>query len=152
MVPFTDEEWRTLPHVLITAPGQWDPKVLDFKLLEQEDWHTTLADLDTGVIKTPFDEFGNYRHRTPPKAITEIPDPAAPTPAPTPAPYIEKDEQSTSSSDSGEYDFKIFELNFTDTYYECCNLNRSYIVAEGDIGSMGTAPTAICNGDGLESR
>ena len=65
MVPFTDEEWCTLPHILMTAPGQWDPKVLDFKLLEQEDWHTTLADLDTGVIKTPFDEFGNYRHRTP---------------------------------------------------------------------------------------
>ena len=123
--------------------GQWDPKNLDFKLSEQPDWYNTLANLDTGVIETPFDKFGNYRHRTPPKAITDIPDPTAPNPEPTPAPYIEKDKVSTTSTTSSDGNFKIFELNFKDVYYECCNLNCSYIVAEGNMGAMGTVATEL---------
>ena len=72
LVPFTDEEWHTLPHVLMTAPGQWDSKVLDFNLSNQPDWYNTLCDLDTGHINSTFDKFGNYRQREPMSAIFPI--------------------------------------------------------------------------------
>jgi hypothetical protein len=32
--PYTDKEWETLPHVILTADVEWDPAILDF---EQED-------------------------------------------------------------------------------------------------------------------
>ena len=32
---------------------------------DKEDWSQTIQDLNDGRIKTPFDEFGNYRHREP---------------------------------------------------------------------------------------
>ena len=34
-------------------------------------------------------------------------------------------------------------LTRQDVYYECCNLNRSYILPEGDIGAMGTVATEL---------
>ena len=30
MRPYTDQEWNTLPHVVLTADVDWDPSVLDF--------------------------------------------------------------------------------------------------------------------------
>lgn len=32
--PYTDSEWETLPHVILTTDVEWDPAILDY---EQED-------------------------------------------------------------------------------------------------------------------
>ena len=65
MHPNTDKEWDELPHILLTSSEEWDPRVVDHMLTDKEDWYNTLKELDDGIIKTPFDEFGNYRHREP---------------------------------------------------------------------------------------
>ena len=76
----------------MTAPGLWDPKILDFNLSEQPDWYDTLCELNTGVLNDAFDEFGNYRKRKPASAITHIPDPTAPVSDPSPKRFIEHDD------------------------------------------------------------
>ena len=79
MFPHTDDEWHTLPHVILTSGDPWDPTCIDYELSTEEDWFHTLQDLDKGLIKTPFDEFGNYRHREPTTAIpVDTPDPNVP--------------------------------------------------------------------------
>ena len=64
MRPFTDDEWDTLPHVVWTSDVEWDPSVLDCNIEDQPDWHESISDLEGGIIHSPFDEYGNYRHRT----------------------------------------------------------------------------------------
>ena len=71
---FTDKEWNELPHVVLTGGGEWDPRCLDNRLSQQENWKDILHDLDKGLIQTPFDEHGNYLHREHPKAKITIPD------------------------------------------------------------------------------
>lgn len=73
MVPNTDEEMRTLPHVILTAGNEWDPSVLDNMLTDQEDWYNMLKKDDDGIIKTPFDECGNYKNRHPPDNVQVLP-------------------------------------------------------------------------------
>ena len=63
MEPHTREEWNTLPHIILTSGDVWDPSVVDETLTDKDDWYNTVKDLDDGRIQTPFDEFGNYRHR-----------------------------------------------------------------------------------------
>ena len=73
MKPNTDTEWDQLPHVILTSGDTWDPKVLDNILSDKEDWVNTLKDLDEGIIKTPFDQYGNYKGREPTPMITVEP-------------------------------------------------------------------------------
>lgn len=30
--PFTDDEWKTLPHVVMTSKAKWDPSVMDYAM------------------------------------------------------------------------------------------------------------------------
>ena len=92
MEKHTDEEWETLPHVIMTGPGSWDPRVLDNVLSEQDDWANTIHDLDEGLLQTPFDEFGNYKGRT---STPEVP------PEPT---VRDSDSVSSASSDDAPDD------------------------------------------------
>ena len=73
MEPHTDKEWNDLPHIILTAGDQWDPRVLDHTLTDRDDWYNTLKELDDGLIKTPFDEYGNYRNRHIPDAVQRLP-------------------------------------------------------------------------------
>jgi len=42
---FSDEEWDTLPHVILTGDADWDPGVLDQDLDDNEAWFDTISDL-----------------------------------------------------------------------------------------------------------
>jgi len=84
MHPHTDKEWEELPHVVLTGSHTWDPTILDNILTDKDDWYNTIHDLDTGVIQTLFDEFGNYRHRTLDQPVLIVPDPAPDPLPPTP--------------------------------------------------------------------
>ena len=48
MEPYAQEEWDTLPHVMMTGPGRWDPKVIDNALTKCEDCTTVVTDYDKG--------------------------------------------------------------------------------------------------------
>ena len=36
--PYTDDEWDTLPHVILTSDMDWDPTVLDHTLDDDDHW------------------------------------------------------------------------------------------------------------------
>jgi hypothetical protein len=62
--PYTDSEWDTLPHVVLTADQEWHPSVLDNDLEDDEDWYDAISQLPDDPTNQLFDQFGNYRHRT----------------------------------------------------------------------------------------
>ena len=62
MRPYTDSEWDTLPHVILTADSDWDPTVLDNDLADDDEWFDAVSDMPEDPVNTPFDQFGDYRH------------------------------------------------------------------------------------------
>jgi hypothetical protein len=44
MRPFTDSEWHTLPHVILTSDADWDPSVLDQLISDTDDWYNSIPD------------------------------------------------------------------------------------------------------------
>ena len=63
MQPYTDTEWDTLPHVILTSDQDWDPTVLDHIMDDDDKWFDTLDEPLTMPGDNNFDEYGNYRHR-----------------------------------------------------------------------------------------
>jgi hypothetical protein len=64
MQPNTAKEYKELPHVILTGGTPWNPTVLDNVILDKEDWYNNIKDLHDGLIKTPFDKYGNYCHES----------------------------------------------------------------------------------------
>ena len=64
MRPYTDDEWETLPHVIMTSDVDWDPSVLDH-IFDSDDtiWFDALQNLEDDPTHNLFDEYGNYRYR-----------------------------------------------------------------------------------------
>jgi hypothetical protein len=62
--PYTDEEWDTLPHLILTSDVDWDPMVLEHTLDDDDEWFDAVSDLQTDPTTNLFDEFGNYRKCT----------------------------------------------------------------------------------------
>ncbi len=61
--PYTDEEYDSLPHIVMTSDVEWDPSVLDNVISDKEDWYANIEKMELGQLKYPFDEFGNYKKR-----------------------------------------------------------------------------------------
>ena len=61
--PYTDEEWETLPHVILTGDADWDPGVLDHDLDGNETWYDAVSDLPLDKPPSIFDEVGDYTKR-----------------------------------------------------------------------------------------
>ena len=61
--PFTDEEWDSLPHVILTGDADWDPSVLDLDLDKNNTWFDAISDLPHDKLPSAFDEFGDYNKR-----------------------------------------------------------------------------------------
>jgi hypothetical protein len=55
--PYTDQEFETLPHVILASALEWDPSVLDHIIKEDEQWG------DAPTFKSQFDEVGDYTQR-----------------------------------------------------------------------------------------
>jgi hypothetical protein len=53
--PYTDQEFETLPHVILTSELEWDPSVLDHEFKEDEQWG------EAPTINTQFDEVSDYK-------------------------------------------------------------------------------------------
>ena len=41
----------------------WDPTILDSTIYENEKWFDAISDLSEQIIASPFDEFGDFKHR-----------------------------------------------------------------------------------------
>jgi hypothetical protein len=54
--PYTDQEFDTLPHVIMRSELEWDPSVLNHEFKEDEQWG------DPSTIASSFNEVGEYNH------------------------------------------------------------------------------------------
>jgi len=61
--PYTDSEWDSLPHVVLTGDTDWDPSVLDCDYEDNDTWHDALSEPILPLPDPRFDEFGDYRKR-----------------------------------------------------------------------------------------
>ena len=61
MQPYTNEQFDTLPHIIMTSDLPWDPTVFDGSN-DNEEWFDAVSDLDHIADDAPFDEYGEYRH------------------------------------------------------------------------------------------
>jgi hypothetical protein len=59
---YTDKEWDSLPHVILTGDGDWNPSVLDHSLTDNEQWYDVESDFPDALDGSPFDAEGNYRN------------------------------------------------------------------------------------------
>ena len=59
----TDQEYKTLPHVILTSDVDWDPRVLDHQHNLEDDniWYTDLDNPDKDeFLDSRFGEVGDY--------------------------------------------------------------------------------------------
>jgi len=78
MEPNAAEEFETLPHVILTQGGEWDPAVLDHILTDDDDWVSKVKRDDDQEYDSPFDNRGEYKHREPVRAGATVDNPAGP--------------------------------------------------------------------------
>jgi len=78
MEPNTAEEFDTLPHVILTQGGEWDPTVLDHILTADDDWVSKVKRKEDQEYDSPFDNRGEYKHREPVRAGATVDNPAGP--------------------------------------------------------------------------
>jgi hypothetical protein len=119
MAPNTDKEFDELPHVILTSSAEWDPTIIDHSLSTQDDWYNTIKRLEDGIIKTPFDEFGNYLGREPPTETKVLP------------PITE--DAITDNDDPQESDDEPEELSFREAYLVVQNVNLSYACYNNEL-------------------
>jgi len=53
--PYTDSEWNTLPHVVLTSDVDWNPIVLDFLAEDNEEWFDAQSDIEGGLNSESFE-------------------------------------------------------------------------------------------------
>jgi hypothetical protein len=61
MRPFTDEEFKELPHVLWTSEDNWDPTFLDSVISDDPNWYE--AEPSPPLPDQMYDEYGEFRGR-----------------------------------------------------------------------------------------
>ena len=61
MRKFTDHEFDSLPHVILTSDAIWDPTQLDFKITDDTEWHSNIP--NDQLPNPNFDQFGDYTKR-----------------------------------------------------------------------------------------
>ena len=65
MRPYTDKEWEDLPHVFLGLPDiEWDPRVLDSRLTDDQEWLSSQEPPADWPPNPNFDIVGDYTRRT----------------------------------------------------------------------------------------
>lgn len=78
--PFTDREWRDLPHVELTRDTEWDPTKFDSNLTDDPRWMQRQPVLPP--IQPGFSHDGDYLHRADASEGISRPDTSPPVPSP----------------------------------------------------------------------
>jgi len=60
--PYTNAEWDSLLHVILTADTDWDPTILDHEMEDGEEWFDAMQDLPDIEPDPLFDDTGDYKH------------------------------------------------------------------------------------------
>jgi len=63
MEPNAAEEFDTLPHVMLTQGGEWDPAASDHMLTDNDDWVRKAKRDEDQECDSPFDDRGECEHR-----------------------------------------------------------------------------------------
>ncbi len=58
--PYTDNEWDSLPHVVLTGDTDWDPAILNCDYEDSDTWYDALTEPLPALPDTCFDESGDY--------------------------------------------------------------------------------------------
>ena len=61
--PYSDKEWNTLPHVILTSEVEWDPSVLDLDIDDNQEWFDAISDDPDCPSLQLFDAYGDYLKR-----------------------------------------------------------------------------------------
>jgi hypothetical protein len=120
MRPNTDKEFEDLPHVFFTSGSDWNPKVLDNTLSDQEDWYNIIKELDDGLIQTPFDKYGNYKDVEPVSNLVDKSNDVTKEPA------DDASDAPTEPLSDDEGDDPI-EINLREVFDTLENLNDRYV-------------------------
>jgi len=78
MEPNTAEEFDTLPHVILTQGGEWDPTALHHILTDDDDWVSKVKRNEDQEYDSPFDNRGEHKYREPITAGVPIENPTGP--------------------------------------------------------------------------
>jgi len=78
MEPNTAKEFDTLPHVISTQGGEWDPAVLDHMLADDDNWVSKVKQSNDQECYSPFDERGECKHGEPVRADVQVNNPTGP--------------------------------------------------------------------------
>ena len=73
MRPFTDEEWETLPHIVMTDDSDWDPPVYDHNPLDDDTWHGTVQEVEPGGSYDLIHLFGEIKKKVNVQHATFLP-------------------------------------------------------------------------------
>ena len=65
MRPYTDDEWKKLPHVVWTSDINWDPSIIDNHISDNSKWIRDLSKDEGRYLDDPFDLYGDYIHGEP---------------------------------------------------------------------------------------
>ena len=65
--PYTDDEWKTLPHSILTSDDEWDSSILDYSIdddgADNDEWYDAISYTSTKNNDTLFDSTREYKHR-----------------------------------------------------------------------------------------
>jgi len=78
MEPNAAEEFETLPHVMLTQGGEWDPTASDHTLTDDDVWVSKVKHDEDQEYDSPFDNRGESKHREPVRAGVPIENPTGP--------------------------------------------------------------------------
>jgi hypothetical protein len=65
MRPYTDTEFDTLPHVVLTSDRPFRHSVFDCTLSDKHDWYDNITNWSEGMGSYPFHLDGTYKHLEP---------------------------------------------------------------------------------------
>jgi hypothetical protein len=51
---YTDAEFESLPHVIMTSDVIWEPSILDCTILPDDKWHNSVLDLGWSLLFQPI--------------------------------------------------------------------------------------------------
>jgi len=62
MQPYTEDEWNTLPHVILTSNLNWDPSAYNHDpMIGDENWVNALQELAINPHDDKFYQLGGYK-------------------------------------------------------------------------------------------
>ena len=61
--PYSDNEWNSLPHVILTSEVEWDQSVLDLDIEDDQEWYDAISDDPECPSSQLYDAYGDYMKR-----------------------------------------------------------------------------------------